>query len=78
MPHSVCTDGKVVDVHYKIREQDTVVYLGDEYIGQLFKFRNRYTAIYRYPSELGFVKVDGFATRYDATHYLLRLHVYKE
>lgn len=75
---SVCHDGKVKDIHYKQREIDTVVYLGDEYIGQLFKIRNKYSAVYKQPSELGFTKVDGFATRYDATHYLLRLHVYKE
>jgi hypothetical protein len=76
--HSVVSNGTVKDIRYKRRHTDTVVYLGDEYIGQLFKIRNRYSAVYKQLSDLGFIKVDGFATRYDATHYLLRLHVYKE
>ena len=71
--YSVITDNGVEDISYKRRKVDTIIYLGNRNIGQLFKKpNNSWTVIV-----LGDVvawqlrKVDGFRTRQDAMVYCL-------
>lgn len=68
-------NGKVLDWHWKKRETDSLFYVGDIYIGQLF---NRgicgWTALRTLPSvEL----VEGFKTRYAASNFLIKTTICK-
>lgn len=68
---SSIVDGKVLDWHWKKRETDTLFYVGDIFIGQLFNGeRSGWSAVYRNPTGLGCV--DGFKTRYTASNFMLK------
>jgi hypothetical protein len=68
---SSSVDGKVLDWHWKRRGVDILFYVGDIYIGQLFNLGRRgWSALHKDPNEIGLV--EGFKTRYDASHFLLK------
>lgn len=63
-------DGKVVDWSWKKHKTDTVFYIGDNIIGQLFKTGRSWSAVWHKPS---YGPVHGFRTRMDASIYLEQL-----
>ena len=64
--YSSIVDGKVLDWSWKKRDIDTLFYVGDIFIGQLFNSgRAGWSAVYKEPTGLGCV--DGFKTRYAAS-----------
>lgn len=69
--YSSIVDGKVLDWRWKKRDVDTLFYVGDIFIGQLFNNgRNGWSAVYKDPTGLGCV--DGFKTRYAASQFMLK------
>ena len=65
--YSLVVDNKVQDFKYK----KTEFYLGDTFIGQIFKLNNSWSAVPWYkPSKIGVVH--GFKTRYHASMYMLQ------
>lgn len=73
MPYSRVVDGKVLDVTSKRPYQNYyVVYLGDMWIGQIFKLRNGYSIVSRYVTEFG--NVAGLATKYHCYDRLLEIY----
>lgn len=66
-------NGKVLDWHWKKRETDSLFYVGDILMGQLFHHgRSGWTALRTVP----FVElVEGFKTRYSASNFLLKTKV---
>lgn len=70
-------EGKVLDWKWKKRKTDTLFYIGDIYIGQLFFFKNKgWSALHRLPQSIGLV--EGFKTRYAASNFLLKFEVINE
>lgn len=68
---SSIVNGKVLDWRWKKREVDTLFYVGDIFIGQLFNLgKLGWSAVHREPQTMG--AVDGFKTRYAASHFLLK------
>lgn len=68
---SSVVDGKVLDWHWKKRQIDTLFYVGDIYIGQLFYHkRSGWTALHKNPNNVNLV--EGFKSRYSASHFLLK------
>lgn len=66
-------EDEVCDWKWKRREIDTVFYIGDKIIGQLFKSkRNSWSAVHRLPSTTNGA-VRGFKSRLDASCYLAQL-----
>ena len=78
--YSSIIDNKVCDWTWKKRKVDTVFYIGDKYIGQLFSSNKRKTwsAVHRLPSTTG-GPVCGFSSRLDASAYLDQIErMYRE
>ena len=73
MPYSVVRDGKVLDITYRKRSNgDTLIWLGENVIGQIFKVRNYYSVIVNGPIPIDCIKkVDGFKTRLHCAEYCL-------
>ena len=73
--YSVVVDGKVLDMRYKKMEHNHgyVFYVGDIYVGQIFKTRNRWCAVSSKPSN-GLCPLDGFRSRYHASEFLLKFN----
>jgi hypothetical protein len=70
---SAIIDGKVLDFHYKKGGQDFITnfYIGDIYIGQIFKMQHGYSVVGKTPNPLG--PIDGLRTRWQAAQLLLRM-----
>jgi len=70
--YSEVEDGKVLDFHYKkISEYEYAFYIGDIYLGLICKMsRNRWSAFYSLSYDS---LVHGFASRHDASEYILQL-----
>lgn len=85
--YSAIVDGEVLDYHYKkhFHYKDWYCfYIGDVYVGNIIpKTRRRsWSALangvcYNSGEPKGFCLVDGFATRFDAAEYLLRVQGYR-
>ena len=75
---SVIVGDKVLDCRYKRMNEFTYsMWLGDAYVGQLFRMRNRrWTVVGATPNKL--CPIDGLATRDDATELLLKLEGYRD
>jgi|APGre2960657373_1045057.scaffolds.fasta_scaffold287948_1 hypothetical protein len=74
MPLSVNHKGQVLDFKYTKHQEDCVkFYIGDIFIGLIWKINNRYdTTIWHDVLGEGTLRfVSGFATRYDASVYML-------
>jgi len=64
-------EGQILDWHWEKRQTDYLFFVGDIYIGQVFKMpRDKWSALHRHPQNVGLV--DGFKSRYDASHFLLK------
>jgi len=68
---SLVKDGKVLDWRFKRMNEYTIAfYVGDIYVGQVFKMKNRsYAAVCAGDCKLRMM--EGFATRYAACHFIL-------
>jgi len=75
--YSVIVDGKVLDFRYKNMPLNSsyVFYIGDIYVGQIFKIRNYWAIVPRTPVSSN-VPLSGFATRYHASEALLTIEGY--
>ena len=75
--YSHIINGKVLNFHFKTREQGTVFYIGDIFIGTLYFMHNKWSAVSWYENPYG---VDnGFKTRLDAAEFLLNVfNAYKK
>jgi len=68
-------EGKVLDYHYKkLTSCATAFYIGDIYVGQIFKLRKTWSVVGRSPHPL--CPIDGIATRWQAAQLLLKLEGY--
>lgn len=67
--YSSVVNGKVLDWSWKRRKQDTVFYIGDKIVGQLFYLRSGWSAVHTLPSTTG-GPVQGFRSRIAASMYL--------
>lgn len=68
---SAIVDGKVLDFKFKKREIDTVFYVGDIFVGQIFKIGKTYSVVGKTPNVL--CPIDGLATRRHAAELLLKM-----
>lgn len=68
---SEIVNSTVLDFHFKLRDIDTLFYIGDIYIGQIWHIRNKWTCLSKYPTKYG--SIGGFRTRLDAAEYLLQV-----
>jgi len=73
---STIVNGKVLDWKFKKRKVDTVFYIGDIFVGQIFKLSNTYSVVGKTPNELS--PIDGLATRWQAAQLLLKMEGYTE
>lgn len=76
---SCIVDGKVLDFYFKKRVfngefHSYVFYIGDIYVGQIFKIRNTYSVVGKTPNKLS--PIDGLATRWQAAELLLKMEGY--
>jgi len=74
---STIVNGKVLDWHFKKRDMDTLFYIGDIFIGHLFKIGPTWSIVGAHPTD-GLCPIDGFATRRDAAECLLTLEGYNK
>jgi hypothetical protein len=65
-------DGKVYDWRWVRRKVDTVFYIGETMIGQLFKINKSWSAVHRLPSKNN-GPVHGFKTRHLASEFLAQI-----
>lgn len=71
---SSVVNGKVLDWHWKKRQQDYLFYVGDIYVGQLFNHgASGWASLHRGSNPVGLV--EGFKTRYAASHFLLKFEI---
>lgn len=68
---SEIVDGKVLDWRFKRRKVDTLFYIGDIFVGQIFKIGKSWSAVSRIPTTMGVIH--GFRTRGDAARLLLKI-----
>jgi len=73
---SAIVDGKVLDFKFKNGGQDflTLFYIGNIFVGQIFKMRHGWTVVGKSPNVLS--PIDGIATRWQAAQLLLRMEGY--
>lgn len=69
--YSEIVEGKVLDFHFKKRETDTLFYIGNILIGQLFKHKRSWCAVSSFENMNG--PIYGFANRLYAAEYLLKI-----
>ena len=69
-------EGKVLDWHFKKRPSDTLFYIGDIFVGQLFKIGKTWSGLPAHPRDNDRSLVDGFRSRVDACQYLLQYEGY--
>jgi len=74
--YSVIVDDKVLDFKYKkLDELISAFYVGDIYVGQIFKMRRAWSCVASrsvYINGSNIYPVDGFKTRLDASQFLLK------
>lgn len=78
--YSVIHNGKILDFKYKRQNDFTVAfYIGDILIGQIFKLGGKYSAViwHDIPGNSARKHVKGFASRYDASAYMLEATGYQ-
>ncbi len=69
---SETVDGKILDWHFKVRTSDTLFYIGDIYLGQLFYNKSLgWSAVTKFDTE--FRAIDGFISRKKAAEFLLKV-----
>jgi hypothetical protein len=70
---SVIKDGKVLDFRFKKTTQKfrTLFYVGDIFVGQIFKIRRTYSVVGKNPHPLSPIR--GLATRWQAAELLLKM-----
>jgi hypothetical protein len=69
---STIVDGAVLDWRFKKRNAFTFAfYIGDIFVGQIFKMRRRWSVVGKSPNIL--CPIDGLASRADAAELLLKL-----
>ena len=77
---SLVLDGEVLDFHFKrctVQPWRVTFYVGDIYIGQIFKSRRRsYSIVGKTPHPLS--PISGLATRWQAANLLLKMEGYTE
>ena len=70
--HSLVVNGNVLDFKYKKIALGYTFYLGDIYVGQIFKMRkHEWSVVGKTPSNL--TPVHGFGSRWHASEFLLKL-----
>jgi hypothetical protein len=67
--YSTIINKKVLPWRFKKRKVDTLFYVGDFLLGQIFKMKNSWSALPDSTTEAGLVS--GFRTRVDACQYLI-------
>lgn len=71
----VVVDGKALDFSFKkIQEHHSAFYIGDIYIGQIFKMMRSWSIVGKTPNRL--CPIDGLKTRLDCCMLLLKLEGY--
>jgi len=75
---SAIVNGKVLDFKYKKGGQDfiTVFYIGNIYVGQIFKMSNGWSVVGKTKNSLG--PIDGLRSRWQAAELLLRMEGYND
>ena len=69
-------EGKALDWRYKKMGDDHIAfYIGDIYVGQVWKIFKSYSVVGKNPHPL--CPIDGFRTRHDACEMLLKLEGYR-
>jgi len=70
---SAIVNGKVLDFKFKKGGQDfiTVFYVGDIYVGQIFKMSHGWSVVGKSPNALS--PIDGLRTRWQAAQLLLKM-----
>lgn len=80
MPYSINWKGKVLDYNYrKMQENHFAFYIGNIYVGQLFKNTGRlkyWSAVAKTPRPNSMHSVSGFYTRWKACEWLLKAEGY--
>lgn len=73
--YSITIDSKVLDYNYKKLDDFTYAfYVGDIYIGQVFRMKKYWTAVSGKPCDI--CPVEGFKNRLYASQFLLKLEGY--
>jgi hypothetical protein len=73
--YSTVWNGEVLDWRFKIRKVDTLFYIGEIFIGHIFKIsENNWSAVGKTPNKL--CPVPGFGSRHYAANFLLKLEGY--
>ena len=73
--YSIVLDGKVLDYRYKKMNHFTYAfYVGDIYVGQVFRMKHYWSCISSKPNDL--CPVDGFKNRFHASEFILKLGGY--
>ena len=68
-------NGQVLDYHYKkLGNGGYAFYIGDIYIGQLYKVGKAWSVVGRAPNKL--CPIEGFISRWKAAQFLLKLEGY--
>jgi len=74
--YSVIVDDKVLDFKYKkLGEAVSAFYVGDIYVGQVFKMRRYWSCVSAKPVYINgsnIYPVDGFKTRFHASEFMLK------
>jgi hypothetical protein len=69
--YSICYEGKVLDYKYKPITYGYNFYIGDIFVGQIFKMPRYWSAVSSKDCP-GLNNVDGFKTKFAAAEYMLR------
>lgn len=79
MPISIIINESVHDFHYRTIDANFTAYhfyIGEIYVGQITKMRRSWSCSSSKPTSFGVV--NGFATRYDASNFLLTIGGFRE
>lgn len=73
--YSVIVNGKVLDhQHKKINDFISLFYIGDIYVGQIYKMKKSWSVVSKTPNKL--CPINGLKTKLDACELLLKLEGY--
>jgi len=76
---SIIKDGKVLDFYFKrckVQNFRTMFYIGDIFVGQIFKIGRTYSVVGKHPHPLSPIR--GLATRWQAAELLLKMEGLEE
>ena len=75
---SICINNEVFDYQYEKYSKGMYrFYIGHIHIGRIFKHKNYWSVVSDKPDERKeLLNMSGFATRFDASEYLLKIHGY--